>query len=318
MRTLWATVATAALLVLAGCGSPPPADEQADPQPPGATTGSLSSDSATVQAAATEVALFAVGDVAACDTDRDDKVAKFLASRSAPITILGDTVYDSGTPEEYQECFDPLFGSMLDRIHPAVGNHEYRTPDASGYFNYFGDRAGRPGKGWYAFNLGDHWKVIVLNSNCSFVGGCEPGDRQYEWLKGALERARPRNVLAVTHAPRYSTGEHGSQLSMKPFFRLLYRRGADIMLSGHDHSYERFRPQNAIGERRSSGVQQFVVGTGGRHLYEFSRGPLKNTAVRDNTTYGVMRLELRRRGYSWKFIPVTGGDFTDGGSRSLD
>ena len=273
-----------------------------------------------VEAAASEIPLLAVGDTAACDTEVDDKVAEFMGKRSAKIALLGDTVYETGTPEEYRDCFDPIYGSMLDRIYPAIGNHEYKYENASGqngagYFDYFGDRAGTAFRGWYSFNLGDYWRVIVLNSNCSYVR-CDSDSRQVEWLRGALDRAGKRNVIAVTHAPRYSSGEHGNNLTVKPFFRVLYRNGADIILSGHDHSYERFRPQNAVGEYREKGVQQFVVGTGGRHLYEF--GDIqRNSRARNNDTFGVLRLELRRRGYSWRFLPVVGGDYSDEGSRSL-
>jgi hypothetical protein len=283
-------------------------------QPP-ATAGTLTSRTGTSASASGTVSLLAVGDIADCTTTADDRVAAFLLRRSAPIVTLGDTVYESGSPQEFAACFDPWWGRMLQRIRPAVGNHEYRTPAAKGYFGYFGERAGRPGRGWYARNIGDHWKLIVLNSQCARLG-CETGSRQHRWLRGALERAGRRNVIAVLHHPRFSTGKHGPNRVVLPLYRALYRARADILLSGHDHSYERFAPRNAKGQRRRHGVQQFVVGTGGRGLYPFRGPPHRLTRARDNTTYGVLRLILRPNGYRWRFLPVI-GDFTDSGRRSL-
>ncbi len=317
MRTLCVAVLAAAVL-LAACGQAPrrEPDVAASLPPSGGTTSVLSAGEGTATAAADdEVRLLAVGDIAGCNTTNDDKVAKFVRSRTAQVALLGDTVYDNGTPEEYANCFDPHWGSILHRLRPAVGNHEYHTPGASGYFDYFGERAVRPGKGWYAYNLGDHWRAIVLNSQCAEVGGCTADSPQGRWLADALERAGSRNVLAYFHVPRYSSGLHGSSTTVKPLFRALYRARADIVLSGHDHSYERFAPQNARGERRSHGVQQFVVGTGGRGLYPF--GTIRpHSRARNNKTYGVLRLILRPDGYSWRFVPVV-GSYSDSGSRSL-
>lgn len=309
-------VALVALMVLSGCGSSvePPPNAAPDAPAQDLTDTELSSEPSVATASETpDVYLFAVGDVASCDTRADDKIAAFLKDRSAPIALLGDTVYDSGTEAEYRDCFDPIFGTMRDRIYPAVGNHEYRTADAQGYFDYFAERAGRPGRGWYMHDLNEHWRIIALNSNCSIVR-CDRDSRQFRFLKNALSSAGSRNVLAYWHAPRYSSGEHGSNRNVKPFFRKLYRSGADIVLSGHDHDYERFAPQNANGERRLDGVAQFVVGTGGRYFYPFPGAPLKNSRARDDETHGVLRLSLRPTSYDWKFIPVV-GSFTDSGSR---
>lgn len=309
------------VLTLAGCGSQQPSGEQVMASNPPQRTGSDSSDAAEFKTAddpagaVTPLRIFAVGDMAGCNTTNDDAVAKYLRARTPRILTLGDNVYNVGSAKEFAECFDPIWGPMRDRVYPAVGNHEYLTPDATGYFDYFGARAGARDKGYYGFNLGDHWKVLVLNSQCGEIGGCASDSPQGVWLKGALARAGGRNVIATMHAPRYSSGDHGSTAAVKPLFRILYQRGADILLSGHDHDYERFAPQNATGDRRAAGVQQFVVGTGGRGLYPF--GPrLANTRARNNTTYGVLRLDLAPDGYSWKFVPVL-GDYTDSGSRSL-
>ena len=319
-----AAVLLALALTAAACAQGPDVDEseQAQRDPAPAATGQSGDNTAVLssgvetQGAPSRVRLFAVGDIGVCGSQNDDKVGRFLRNKTAPIALLGDIAYERGTPKEFATCFDPVWGPMFDRLYPSPGNHEYATEDARGYYGYFGERAVRPGRGWYAFNLGRHWKIIALNSQCGEVGGCGPDSPQGRWLAGALDRAGRKNVLAFFHVPRYSSGSHGSSTAVLPLFRALYRGGADIVLSGHDHSYERFAPQNAVGQRRARGVQQFVVGTGGRTLYAL--GPReKNSRARNNDTYGVLRLDLRRRGYDWKFIPVV-GQYTDSGSRSLD
>jgi acid phosphatase type 7 len=317
MRRTCLALGLTIIAVLAACGQPPPAEPDAGAAANGGAATLAASEPSRVAAAAVEVPLLAVGDIGMCDNPNDNKVARFVRSRSARVATLGDTVYESGSHQEFAECWEPHWGSIKDRIYPAVGNHEYKTPGADGYFDYFGARAGKPTQGWYSYDLGPHWRAIVLNSQCWEVGGCSADSPQGRWLTRTLNEAGDRNVLAYFHAPRYSTGEHGSNLAMKPMFRALYLARADIVLSGHDHDYERFAPQNASGDRRVHGVQQFVVGTGGRGLYPWGRSRLPNTQARNNTTHGVLRLVLRANGYSWRFIPVV-GTYTDSGSRSLN
>ncbi len=261
------------------------------------------------------VQVLAVGDIASCDSRVDERVAAVVAERAGRVALLGDTVYDKGSPWEFANCFDPAWGPMFKRLRPSPGNHEYYTPDAAGYFGYFGAKAGAADSGWYAYDLGTSWRAIALNSNCAAVGGCTADSRQGKWLASQLDAAGDRHVLAYWHVPRYSSGHHGSSLTMKPFFRMLYRARAAIVLNGHDHMYERFAPQNASGDRRRAGVQQFTVGTGGRSLYKYGRSPLPNTQVRDNTTYGVLRLRLRADGYKWRFVAVDGSAVDEGRGR---
>lgn len=310
----------ALVTVAAGCAAPADLPQESRDSGMPAQGGSLSSEPSVTAAADTSVRrLIAVGDIADCTTGKDEKVAAVVADMRGKIATLGDTVYESGTPGEFQKCFDPQWGPMVSRMFPALGNHEYATEGAAGYFGYFsakGRETGDVGKGWYSYNLGPSWKAIVLNSNCGRVG-CTEGSEQGRWLAEELELAGDRHVLAYWHAPRYSSGRHGSSAVMKPFFRMLWRARADIVLSGHDHSYERFAPQNASGDRRPRGVQQFVVGTGGRHLYAFSDPKLPNTRARNDDTYGVLKLRLRADGYSWRFVRAAGAAFTDSGSRTL-
>ncbi len=226
---------------------------------------------------------------------------------------LGDNVYPNGTAKQFLECYDPSWGRHKARTRPAPGNHDYRTQGAAGYFGYFGGAAGDPRTGYYAYDLGT-WRVLVLNSNCSQIGGCGPGSAQEKWLKQDLaENPRPCTV-AMWHHPRYSSGEHGDDSAMRHLWKVLYDADADLVLTGHDHTYERFAPQNP--EDRADpkrGIREFVVGTGGRSHYAFGRID-HDSEIRNNTDYGVLKLTLHPGSYDWEFIPVALGKFHDSGT----
>jgi hypothetical protein len=195
-----------------------------------------------------------------------------------------------------------------------VGNHEYNTPGASGYFNYFGAAAGDPTKGYYSYDLGD-WHIISLNAMCENVGGCDASSPQITWLKNDLAASTKSCTLAYWHHPVFSSGStHSSDPKMKPAWDALYAAKAEVVLSGHEHNYERFAPQTPAGVADSTnGIQEFVVGTGGRSHYGF--GTIKaNSEVRNSDTYGVLKLTLHSGSYDWQFVPVAGKTFTDSGS----
>jgi hypothetical protein len=235
----------------------------------------------------------------------DEAVASLAAQLPGTIALLGDIAYPDGSASDYADCFDPAWGPMLARIRPAPGNHEYQTTDASGYFAEFGAAAGAPGEGWYSYELGA-WHVVVLNSNCGFVGGCEGGSPQLDWLEADL-RAHPSTcTLAYWHHPRLSSGRHGDDPRTDALWRALAAAGADLVLAGHDHDYERIGPEE--------GLRSFVVGTGGRSLYEFlhPRGP--QTELRANDSYGLLMLTLHDAAFDWRFIPAAGSLLTDAGT----
>ena len=277
--------------------------------------------SATPQASATRAAtaapdpvLVAAGDIASCLSTGDEATAQLVSAIPGAVATLGDNVYDRGSGEEFKTCFDPTWGAFKDRIHPAPGNHEYGTPGAQGYFTYYGAAAGQLGQGYYSYDLGA-WHVVVLNSQCWEIGGCGAAAPQSQWLKADLAAHPALCTLAYWHVPRFSSGAHGNSTLIQAFWDLLYTGGADVVLNGHDHDYERFAPQDPQGQADpAQGMREFVVGTGGRSHYPFLLGPHANTEARNASTYGVLKLTLHASSYDWQFVPVEGQTFTDTGT----
>ena len=257
--------------------------------------------------------LVGAGDIAACAASGDEATADLLDTIDGTVFTLGDNVYENGTAAEFQRCYDPTWGRQRDRTLPVPGNHDYNTPGAAGYFGYFGAAAGDPSTGYHATDLGT-WRIYVLNSNCAAIGGCDAGSAQERWLRDDLAANPRRCVLAMWHHPRFSSGQHGNISATQALWQALYAAGAELVLNGHDHIYERFAPQTPTGKADpSAGIVEIVVGTGGRSHYVFER-IRANSLVRDNTTYGVVRLVLSDGAWSSEFIPVPGGSFSDSSS----
>jgi Calcineurin-like phosphoesterase len=256
--------------------------------------------------------LIGAGDIASCNSTGDEATAKLLDSIPGTIFLAGDDAYDSGTAQQFADCYDPSWGRFKDRTRPAVGNHEYITRKAQPYFDYFGTAAGDPTKGYYSYELGK-WHIVVINSNCSQVAGCGAGSPQEQWLRDDL-RAHPADcTLAYWHHPRFSSGEHGDTVAMQPIWQALYDAGAELVINGHDHDYERFAPQDPTGVADPArGIREFVVGTGGKNYYPLS-APVANSEVRNAFTFGVIKFTLHPTSYDWEFIPEAGKTFTDAG-----
>lgn len=264
--------------------------------------------------AAADPVLLAAGDIASCLSTGDEATAQLVSAISGTVATLGDNAYERGSGAEFANCFGPSWGAFKDRIYPAPGNHEYLTPGAQGYFDYYGAAAGVIGKGYYSYDLGA-WHVVVLNSQCWEIGGCGATAPQSQWLKADLSAHPALCTLAYWHVPRFSSGAHGDSNLVQSFWDLLYAAGADVVLDGHDHDYERFAPQNPQGQADAArGILEFVVGTGGRSHYPFPGGPQPNTLVRNDATFGVLKLTLHAGSYDWEFVPVAGKTFTDSGS----
>ncbi len=242
-----------------------------------------------------------------------EATSRLLARRDPWLVLtLGDNQYDDGALEDFRRSYSASWGRVKAITRPSVGNHDYHVADARDYFSYFGPPAGRRGRGYFSFDVGD-WHVVALNSNCGEVGGCERGSRQEKWLRQDLAAHPSTCTLAYWHHPRFSSGLHGNNATSAAFWRALYEAGADVVLNGHDHTYERFAPQDPRQRADGNGIREFVVGTGGRNLYTFG-APEPNSQVRNNDTFGVLELSLRADGYDWRFVPAAGGSFEDSGS----
>jgi hypothetical protein len=263
-------------------------------------------------ARAADPVIVGAGDIADCTTTSDSATAALLDRIAGTVFTLGDNVYTSGTAAEFRDCYAPTWGRHRARTKPAAGNHDYKTAGATGYFGYFGANAGDPKKGYYSYDLGT-WHIVVLNSNCGAVGGCHATSPQGGWLRANLAANLDKDVLAYFHHPRFSSGMHGGSASMQAFWEILYAAGADVILNGHDHDYERFARQDPWARPDSAhGIRQFVVGTGGTYLR-----PRASTAANSqvfSTTYGVLRLTLRDGAYDWAFEPIAGSSFRDAGT----
>ncbi|MCA1834476.1 MAG: metallophosphoesterase [Actinomycetota bacterium] len=263
----------------------------------------------------------AAGDIACAPLERararecaQEATARLIqAAHAAAVLTLGDNQYDLGTITGYRLSYDRSWGRFKDITRPVPGNHEYGSKKAAGYYTYFGPAAGKRTQGYYSFDVGT-WHFIALNSNCYAVGGCKKGSPQETWLRADL-RAHPATcTLAYWHHPRFSSGVHGDADGLADFWTALYDGGADVILAGHDHDYERFAPQTPSGGANATkGIREFVVGTGGRsHYATLFKHP--NSEVRNSRTFGVILLTLHAASYDWHFRPVAGATFSDAGT----
>jgi hypothetical protein len=230
--------------------------------------------------------------------------------RPAALLALGDTQYEDGALQTYRTTYAPTFVRLLDITHPAPGNHEYHTLGASGYFGYFGARAGSSGQGYYSFDLGG-WHVVALNSNCGEVS-CGGGQAQERWLRADLAAHPAPCTIAYWHHPRWSHGQHGDNQQVAPLVQALYDGGVDVLLTGHDHDYERFTPRAPDGSADPRGLREFVVGTGGRDVRS-ARAGIGTEAV-NSDSFGALFLTLTPTGYGWQFMASNGSGFSDSGS----
>src|ERR671910_1307843 len=297
------------------------------------------------------VTLVGAGDIAECSPDNNaEETAALLANIPGTVLPLGDNAYPNGTPRQYANCYDNYrlsHGSLFDpkrtswwgqyktRTMPVLGNHEYHTSKvAQSYFDYFSanqdvgfkepaarvpntpDNPGlTPGKGYYSYDRGS-WHIVALNSNCNKVGGCEKTSTQGKWLQNNLANTNKQCTLAYFHAPLFSTGNNIPNPNVKPLWQILYNNGAEVIVNGHAHRYERYAPLTPGGKiDLQNGIRQFVAGTGGAPGgSEVQQAP--GVQVVETGTSGVLKLELSAGSYSWEFVPIAGQSFTDSGDGS--
>lgn len=219
----------------------------------------------------------------------------------------GDNVYPNGTSEQFERCYHPSWGRHRARTYPVPGNHDYRTRNGAPYYQYFGERAGPRGRGYYTVTIGD-WRVVMLNTNIAIGEGSD----QLRWLSEQLATRENGCEIVIAHHPRFSSGPHGGSERMAAAWRLMHERSVELAIAGHDHIYERFAPMNAEGDvDTAAGVRQFVVGTGGFKAYSVRRRQ-RNSQVAAGAS-GVIKLSLGDGAFQWEFVPIAGQTFRDSG-----
>ena len=256
--------------------------------------------------------LTAVGDIACAPRARatqvlcrhGDTAALAASMRPDAAALLGDIQYESGTLSAFRASFDRSWGRLAMPLRPVPGNHEYKTAGAAGYFQYFAEQAPWRPPPWYAYNLGP-WHVVALNSNCEYTG-CGPRSQQVEWLRADLAAHSGRCTLAYWHHPRYSSGFHGSDARTVTFWRVLQAAGAEVVLAGHDHNYERFAPQDAHGHADAAGIRSFVVGTGGKNFTALRSTLAPHSEYARDDMHGILVLKLYPDAYSWRYVGLDG------------
>jgi hypothetical protein len=307
--------------------------------------GRTDSESVRIEVAAGRHVLVGAGDIASCKSKHlDEATARLLDRTFGSVFTLGDNAYEHGNTATFRDCYGPSWGRHRGRTRPTAGNHDYHPLGALGYFGYFGAAAGDPNRGYYSYDLGG-WHVVALNTECEAVGGCGADSPQGQWLRADLA-ANPRAcTLAYWHRALFSSSvrrwssqpvrsawealyEAGADLlrpfvpgrmrhsntSVRPFWRFLYEAGTDVVVSSHEHLYERFAPQDPQGRPDPEhGIREFVVGTGGAPLYALGP-PRPNDEVRNDQTHGVLKLTLLPTSYEWEFIPIEGQSFRDSGA----
>jgi hypothetical protein len=259
--------------------------------------------------------LIGAGDIANCSRTADENTASMLDGMEGIIFTAGDNLNDEGGGATYMDCYEPSWGRHLDRTHAVIGNQDYELGPADAYFSYFGEAAGPSTDAFYSFDAGA-WHIVVLNSNPSFVPTAA-GSPQEQWLREDLATNEAACTMAIFHHPRFYHGPWGRNADVLPFWNALYEAGADVVVNAHFQLYERHARQTPQGDPDpEAGIRQFTVGTGGGGGPDVLHDPWPNTEVRDNTSFGVIKFTLEADSYSWQFIPVNEGGFTDSGSES--
>ena len=252
---------------------------------------------------------------------RDRDTAALLTGSLSAVLALGDAQYACGGLSAYQQAYNRAWGRVKSITHPVPGNHDYVSSGgtacdpsgrAGGYFGYFGAAAGSFGKSYYSYDLGA-WHIIALDSECTPVGGCGPGSPEETWLRADLAAHPNTCTLAYWHYPIFSSGLEGGTPEATTFWKDLDAAGAEVVLNAHEHDYERFSPQHIDGKAAADGLREFVIGTGGRMRHAFAT-VRANSQVRDNSSWGVLKLTLHPTSYSWQFVPAAGGTLHDAGS----
>jgi hypothetical protein len=326
MRRIWSAAAFLMSLTLATCEA---AVEHAEPSTPAHGWDERSASPEPREQTGFVVA--AVGDIA-CDPTSpafgghdsgqcQHRATAALVGSADAVFALGDLQYESGSLSGYLAGYDRSWGRFAQITYPAPGNHEHETPGAEGYFDYWRSKerpTGRARSGAYSFDLGA-WHIVSLDSSCT--PSCGEGSPQDAFLERDLAGSKSRCILAFWHHPYFNSGTvHGEEslANVRVFWDDLFAAGADVVVNGHEHNYQRYAEQDPSGRATTSGIRQFVVGTGGKSHYGMLDRKDPNYQAGDSTHFGVLRLFLRDSSYSWEFVGVGGKVLDRGGSTGCD
>jgi len=262
--------------------------------------------------------LVGAGDIADCNSIRDDATANQLDSIPGVVFANGDNAYANGTAANFTNCYDPTWGRHKARTRPVVGNHEYDSSGtAAPYFAYFGAASADPlgnGFGYYSYDVGA-WHIVVLNSDS---GVTSASSNQLTWLQSDLVGRTNQCVLALWHRAVFTSGSSGGAGSkVRRLWQALENAGAEIVINGHDHLYERFAPQDSLGNATNAGIREFIAGTGGGESHSNYVNSPANVEASDagNFSRGVLRLTLYPNAYRWEFLAAQGqGTYADSGT----
>jgi len=240
------------------------------------------------------------GDTGWCGAQAMTQISRLLATLGGDVFLAGDLAYPNGTVGEFQRCFEPDFGRFRSRFWATPGNHDYMTSGADGYFSYFGDRAGPVRRGYYSVRSSS-WQVLMLNSQIP-IGR---NSAQLEWVRAELVANPSRCTMAVMHYPFDSSGPNGPNPQLRDVWDVMHGNGVDVVVSGHDHMYERHAPQDASGRSDPArGIRLFIAGTGGAPPYARVRAAAHSEILLTN--HGMLRLKLEPALYEWEFMDVNG------------
>ena len=262
---------------------------------------------------AVTVVLVGAGDIGECageppEITAAEATARLLDGMEGTVFTAGDNVYQVGSAEEFQTCYEPTWGRHKARTRPSPGNHDYNTPGAVPYYAYFGANAGPSGRGYYSYTYGA-WKILSLNSNVAMGAGSPQG----AWIQAELAADRSTCTLAYWHHPIVNSSFSSVRQSAVDVWRILYEFDVDVVIGGHYHNYERFAPMDPyLRPDPVRGIRQFIVGTGGARPHTFNAvAPNSEARV---SAFGVIRLTLQPASYEWQFVSTTGGVLDSGNS----
>jgi hypothetical protein len=283
----WPLVIAAGALAAVACGGGSPSAPTGGIGPGGGREGQIAD-------------VVAVGDIGWCGSTGTPAAAQLVDSLPGRLLLVGDIAYPNGSAQDFQRCFDPSWGRFRGRWHASPGNHDYLTPNASAYFDYFGGAAGDERSGYYTLVVGD-WQILMLDSNIP----TQRNSPQWEFVRRELDLQRRPCTLALWHHPLFSSGQNGPNLYMRDMYALLEASSVDVLVTGHDHVYERFAKQTVEGLPSERGVREFIVGTGGAELYRFvTAAPNSEARI---AQFGALHLSLQPTGYRWEFVLTDGG-----------